>query len=197
MAAQALDDLEALADRRPEVPGTLDQVALVDVVRPDPDLDQALDELALDVDAVVDAGEQHRLVAQRNAGATEGVAGARELGRDLVGVVDVDVHPQRVVLGEHLAQLLVDPLRQEHRHPGADPDDLDVGDLAQAADRGLEQLRGEGQAVAARDQHVADLRRAADVVELRLVLAAVEVLGGVADDPAAGAVAAVARRTGS
>ena len=121
------------------------------------------------------------------------VAGAGELGRDLVGVVEVDVDPDRVVLGEHLAQLVVDPLRQEDRHPGADPDDLDVGDLAQAAEDALEQLRGEGQAVAARDEHVADLRRAADVVELRLVVAAVEVLGRVADDPAPGAVPAVRR----
>ena len=44
----------------------------------------------------------------------------------------------------------------------------------------------ERQAVAAGDQHVADLRRAADVVELRLVVAAIEVLGRVADDPASG-----------
>ena len=138
-------------------------------------------------------GQQHGLVAQRDPGAAQHVAGARELGRDLVGVVDVDVHPQRVVLGEHLAELLVDPLRQEHRHARADPDDLDVRDLAQAADRRLEELRGERQAVAARDQHVADLRRPADVVELRLVLAAVEVLGRVADDPAPRAVPAVAR----
>ena len=35
----------------------------------------------------------------------------------------------------------------------------------------LEQLRGERQAVAAGDQHVADLRRPADVVELGLVVA--------------------------
>jgi hypothetical protein len=34
VAAQALDDLEALADRRPEVADALDEVALVDVVRP-------------------------------------------------------------------------------------------------------------------------------------------------------------------
>ena len=40
VAAQALDDLEALADRRPEVSGALDQVALVQVVRADPVLDQ-------------------------------------------------------------------------------------------------------------------------------------------------------------
>ena len=124
------------------------------------------------------------------------VAGAGELGRDLVGVVDVDVQPHRVVLRQHLAELVVDPLGQEDRDPGADPDDLDVGDLAQAAEGGLEELRRQRQAVAAGDEDVADLRRPADVVELRLELAAVEVLGRVADDPAPGAVAAVARALG-
>ena len=73
---------------------------------------------------------------------------------------------------EHLAQLVVDALGQEHRHAGADPDDLDVRDLAEAAHDPLEQLRREGQPVPAGDQHVADLRRAAQVLELGLVVAA-------------------------
>ena len=47
-----------------------------------------------------------------------------------------------------------------------------------------------------RDQHVADLRGPAEVVELGLVLLAVEVLGRVADDPRPRAVAAVARALG-
>jgi len=67
VAAEALHDLEALANRRPEVAGALDQVALVEVVRPDPVLDELVDERALDVDAVVDAGEQDALVADRQA----------------------------------------------------------------------------------------------------------------------------------
>ena len=42
---------------------------------------------------------------------------------------------------EHLAQLVVDALRQEDRDARADADDLDVRDRAQAADDLLEQLR--------------------------------------------------------
>ncbi len=71
-----------------------------------------------------------------------------------------------------------------------------MGDLAEPAEDLLEELRGQGQAVAARDEHVADLGRPAEVLELGLVLLAVEVLGRVADDPAPGAVAAVARALG-
>ena len=47
----------------------------------------------------------------------------------------------------------------------------------------FEELRGERQAVAAGDEDVADLRGAAQVLELRLVVLAIEVLGRVADDP--------------
>ena len=109
------------------------------------------------------------------------------------GVVEVEVHPDRVVLGEHLAQLVVDALRQEDRHARADADDLDVGDLAQPAQDRLEELGRQRQAVAAADEHVAHLRRPAQVVELRLVLGAVEVLGRVAHDARPRAVAAVGR----
>ena len=129
MTTQPLDDLEALADRRPEVPGAFDEVALVEVVRPDPVGDQLMDQRALDVDAIVDAGEQHALVPDPG----QLVDGTRDLGRDLVGMVEVEVDPQRVVLLEHRAKLVIDPLRQEDRHARADPDDLDVGDLAQPA----------------------------------------------------------------
>ena len=64
------------------------------------------------------------------------------------------------------------------------------------AEGGLEELRRQREAVAAGDEDVADLRGSADVVELRLELTAVEVLGGVADDPAPRAVAAVAGALG-
>ena len=192
VAAEPLHDLETLADRRPEVPGALDEVALVDVVRPDPDLHEPLDQVALDVDAVVDAGQEHGLVPERDAGARKDVARACQLGGDLVRMVDVDVQPDRVVFREHLAQLFVDPLGEEDRDPRADPDDLHVRDVAQPAQHGLEKLRRQRQAVAAGDQDVADLGRPADVVELGLVLLPVEVLAGVADDPRSRAVPAVA-----
>ena len=116
---------------------------------------------------------------------------ARDLGRDLVRMVEVQVDPQRVVLLEHLAQFVVDALGQEDRHAAPDPDDLDVRDLADPPQDRLEQLGREGQAVATRDEDVAHLRGPAQVLELGLMVAPIEVLGGVADDPRAGAVPAV------
>ena len=112
------------------------------------------------MDAVVDAREQHALVAEREPGVGQLVDRARDLGRDLVRVVEVHVDPERVVLLQHLAQLVVDALRQEDRHARADADDLDVRDRAQAAQDRLEQLRCQRQPVAAGDDDVADRRRA-------------------------------------
>ena len=97
---------------------------------------------------------------------------ARDLRGDLVGVVEVEVHPQRVVARQHLAELVVDALRQEDRHARADAHDLDVRDLAQAAQHALEELGRQGQRVAAGEEHVAHLGRAPQVVELRLVVRA-------------------------
>ena len=78
--AEAFHDLEALADRRPEVAGALDEVALVEVVGPDPVLHEPMDERPLDMDAVIDAGEQDALVADRDAGPGELVDGPADLG---------------------------------------------------------------------------------------------------------------------
>ena len=68
------------------------------------------------------------------------------------------VDPQGMVLAQHLAQLIRDSLGQHHRHPGADADDLHRRDLAQPRQHHLKMLRGHRQRVAARDDHVADLR---------------------------------------
>src|SRR3989304_4776030 len=75
--------------------------------------------------------------------------GGLALGRDLVGVVEVQVHPQRVVASQGLAELVVHALRKEHGHARPDAHDLDVGDLAQAAPDAVEQLRGPGERGAA------------------------------------------------
>ena len=109
-----------------------------------------------------------------------------------LGVVEVHVHPQRVKLAQHLHQVGRDALRQEDRHARADADDLHVRDGAQAAQQILQHLLRNRQRVAAGEEHVTHLRRARDVVDLRVVGGAAEGGAGVADDAAARAVAAVA-----
>ncbi len=196
VAAQPLDDLDALADRRPQMAGAFHQVALVEVVGAHANLDQVVHQFALDVDGVVDPGQQHALVAQRNAGPRQPVGRRRQLRGDLLGVVDVDVEPERVVLLDHVAELRRHAHGQEDGHARADADDLDVGDGPQAAEDHVQQLGGQHHRVAAAQQHVADLRRAFDIVDLGVELGPAEGLGGIADDAAAGAVAAVAGALG-
>jgi hypothetical protein len=70
-----------------------------------------------------------------------------------------------VVLRQHVAQLVVDPLRQRHRHARADADDLEVRDGAQLREDRLELRVRVVERIAARHHHVAHLRRARDVVD--------------------------------
>ena len=196
VAAQPLDDLDALADRGAEMPGALHQIALVQVVGPHAVAHQLVHQLLHHLDRVVDAGQQHRLAAERDAGVGQARQGRRDLGRQLVRVVEVDVHPQRMELAQHRHQLRRDALRHEDRHAAADADDLDVLDGAQPAQDVLQHLRREQQRVAAAEQHVADCRRGGDVGDLPIVVAAAELRAGVADDAAARAVAAVAGALG-
>jgi hypothetical protein len=97
---------------------------------------------------------------------------------------------------QHVAELGRDAHGQKDGHARADADDLDVGDGPQAAEDHVHQLGGQHHRVAAGEQHVADLRRALDVVDLGVELGPAEGLRRVADDAAAGAVAAVAGALG-
>ncbi len=115
VATQTLHDLDALGNRGAEVTGTVHQVTLVDVVGANADAYQVLHQLAHDVDVVVDACQQDRLVAQGDAGAGELIGGSGELGGDLVGMVDVDIEPQGVEALEHVTQLVSDAHGQEDR----------------------------------------------------------------------------------
>jgi hypothetical protein len=165
VAAQALHDLDALRDRRPEVLRAADRVALVEVVRPHAHLHETVAERLDRRHVVVDAAQQHRLIVERNAGAQEPIARARRFGRALARMVEVHVHPHRVVLRQHVAQLVVDALRQRDGHARSDADDLEVRDRAQLREDRLELRRGVVQRVAARHDHVAHLRRSRDVVD--------------------------------
>jgi hypothetical protein len=80
-----------------------DQVTLVQVVRPHTDADQVLDKLALDVDVVVHTCQKHRLVSEWNPCSSKTVAGLFQFQRNLVRVVDMDVQPERVEPGQHIA----------------------------------------------------------------------------------------------
>jgi hypothetical protein len=98
----------------------------------------------------------------------------------------------RAVAAQHADQVPGDAHRQHHRDLRAQADELDVADGAQATEQPVQFVVGQGERVAAREQHVADFFVTGDVVEGSLPLAQVEgVLAGVPHGPRAGAVAAV------
>ena len=148
-------------------------------------------ELLHDVGAVVDAAHEHRLVAHRDAGVGEEVAGQLALGGELLRVVEVRVEVERLVLPQHLDQLGRDALRADDRHARADADDLHVVDGAHALDDALQLVVGEDQRVAAADEHVADLGGALDVLDGVVDLGLGDDVLGAADQAATRAVAAV------
>ena len=142
---------------------------------------------------VVHSLEQHALVAERDAGEAESITGVAQLGGGFLGVVDVDAHPDRTVLLEDLAERRRDPLRQEDGNAGADANELHVLDRPQPAEQMLQLLVREEQRIAARQEHVANLRVGFDGPQTLFVLRVKVVVLRVGHEPAARAVAAVGR----
>jgi hypothetical protein len=141
-----------------------------------------VDQLALDVHAIVHPCQQHRLVAERDAGSGEAVAGLLQLQGDLIGVIDMDIEPQRVITLQHFTQRLVHSHGEKDRYPAADADDFDVFDGAQPVQDLLQDARGQHQRIATGQQHVPNFRGSAQVVQLALVVRTGELLVGVAHD---------------
>ena len=191
VAAQPPHDLQPALDAGAQVGGAGEQLALEDVVGPHAHAQQPVDQGPHHAHVVVHALEQHRLVAERNAGPEQQVARPRRLRGELARVVEVSVEPQRVVAREDAAQLGGDALRQRARRAGAETDYLDVVDGTQPAQQIVQAFVGEQERVAAGDQHVADRRGAGDVVDPLLQLCARVMLVMIADEVLAKAVAAV------
>ena len=192
MPAQRFHDLQALRHRRAEVPRAVDEIALVEVVGAHAVLHQLVVQVHDDVRAVIDAGEQHGLAAEGDARVRQPRQRLFHFRRDLVRVVEVDVHPYGMVFRQHRRQLRGDALRQEDGHARADADDFDVRDGAQAEQDALQDVLRQRQWIAAGEQYVADFGRGGDVVQLLLVGGGVEHHVAIADQTAARAKAAVA-----
>ncbi|OHE20272.1 MAG: hypothetical protein A2X95_01800 [Syntrophobacterales bacterium GWF2_56_9] len=106
----------------------------------------------------------------------------------------MDADPEGVVSLEHLHQGGCDPLREDDRRLGADPDEFQVGNPPQAREQPFQLFVGQGQRIAAGEEDVPDLRVRCDVRDAPFpLLGALAVVAAVADHPRAGAVAAVGR----
>src|SRR5580765_8334088 len=70
-------------------------------------------------------------------------------------MIHVHAYPERMIFRQHCAQLGRYSLRQENRHPRADPQELDMLDSAQPRQQLLEPVIAENQSVATTQKHIA------------------------------------------
>lgn len=191
VAAQTLDDFDTLAYGGAEMGQTHGKIANIDVVRTNADANEILNKLFHHMYAVVDACEQNTLVAEGNACVCKHLTCALALFGDFIGMVEMRVQPNGMVLFEHCAKLRGDPLRHDNRGSAAETDDFNMGHLAQLADDVFKLFVALHECVAAGKKNIANFGMIADIVETFLDLAIGN--GGIMlpRKPAAGAVTAV------
>jgi len=170
MTAQTLDDLNTLGYGRAEVSKTHGKVAYVDVIRTDADVHQSLNQLLHNVYTVIHAVQKHRLVAEGDAGVGKHCAGLFGLLGYFIGMVEVGIYPDGMVLFKHIAQLGGYPLRTHNGRAGTQTDDLNMGDLPELGDNVLQLFVGDHQSVAAGKQNVAYLGVIPNVLQTALDL---------------------------
>lgn len=164
--AQRPHQVLAGGQRCAKMAGSRRQVAVVEVVGLHPVLDEGPHQLPEGFGVVVDAGEQHRLADQRDAGVGEAGDGGAGRRGEFAGMIRVYRHPsgdaRRRQRGD---QRVRHPFRRDHRDAGVEAHDPYVVDVR----KGLNQLgnsprRGD-QRVAAGDDHLPDLRMGPDIID--------------------------------
>ena len=145
------------------------------------------------MDAVADATEQHTLVAQRNTCVGQHFASALRLCGHLVGLVEVGVNPDGVILLQHGAEFWRDALRADHRRACSQAYNLHVRYLAQTRDDVFQALVADHQGIAARQQHVAHALCLLDILQCFLDAVGRALVVGLSGKAATCAVTAVHR----
>ena len=168
MSAQILDNLDTLAHRGAEMLETHAQVALVDIIRTHAVAHQLVHQFLHHMHTVVHTTQQHGLVAQRNACIGQFGHGGLSLGGHLVGVVKMGVQPHGVVLLQHVAQVVGDTLRADHRGTAADTHNLDMRDGAQTRDDIFQLLVAHHQGIATAEEHISHLGCPLDILQALL-----------------------------
>ena len=102
---------------------------------------------------------------------------------------------ERMEFLQHVTKLRRDALRKENGDARTDADELDVLDGAQFTEKVSQLIVGKEQRIASAEEDVADGRGAPDVIELAIEFGMEIVAGSVADEPRAGAIAAIGGAT--
>ncbi len=111
----------------------------------------------------VDAAQEYRLVTHRYAVVYEPLACLPTQFCDLGWVVKMRVHEDWMMLGESLAELVVDAHGQHHGNSRSDSNNLDVLDAAKPTEDFVQAPGAQEKGVAATDQNISDAGLALDV----------------------------------
>ena len=170
---------------------TFDHIGGVHVVRTHAHLDSLHEQFAHHFHAVVHALQTHRLKAHHDAGLLQHLDALAQQRRNFLGVVDVDVDHLHTVLFQHRTELGRDAGGQLHHHARAHAQEAHMRcALADAAQNFVQTLVGEGQRVAAGEQHIFDILVVGDVVDRAFDLILVHRALGLGHHALAGAKAA-------
>src|SRR5258706_13364209 len=83
-------------------------------------------------------------------------------------MVNMNVHPERMIFGQHVAHFLGNAHRHEDGHARTNTDNFDMWYLAQPAEDLFQYLWGQHQGIATGKQHITNLRRAFQIIDLHL-----------------------------
>ena len=170
---------------------SLDEVALVQVVRTHAAAQQFVHERLVDGRVVVHAAEENALISQWNAVIGQSIEGVAHFGGEFPWMVHMDTHPERMVPRQHGTEFRRDPLRQENGNARTNPEEFNVRNTAQPLEHGLEPPIREQESIATRQQDVAYFRVFLEVAVGGLEFRVQFLFAGSADDTAARAVAAI------
>src|SRR5438270_3298945 len=108
-------------------------------------------------------------------------------------MVDVDAHPERMILRQHRAKLGRDALWQENRNSRPDTNEFDVWNRSKPSENLIELIIAEEQCVSTAQQNIAHFGVNFQVTIDRFKFGMQLLLAHAADDPAPGAISAVTR----
>lgn len=141
------------------------QIALEEVIRPDPQRKEFAEKPFENAGIVVDPSEEDGLASQGDSRIGEAAYGGSDLGGKLFWMVKMKIQVERPKPTEESHQAGGDPLGEHAWNPRPDPEDPNMGDPPEFGEDPAETGIGEHQGITARNQHVLDRGMRRDVVD--------------------------------
>src|ERR1051326_4623755 len=127
---------------------SVNQVTLINVIRPDATHQQLLPKCPHRLDIVIYTGEENALIPQRNSVIGQAFKCLFHFDRQLSRMIYMHTHPQWMKTLQHGAKIRRNALREENRNAGANSQKLNMPDCSQTREYSLELLVAKNESVA-------------------------------------------------